>query len=296
MPPPLKKLLVTGASGFLGWNLCRAAAPHWQLFGTTFTHQVAVPGVTCFNVDLTHYDATKSLLDRIAPDGVIHTAAAKDPNFCQENRAVSQQINVEAPTNLAGLCADRNIPFVFTSTDMVFDGSAAPYLETAPVSPINFYGEQKVSAESNILERYPAAAVCRMPLMFGRPGPVSGSFLQPLVQNLKSGQTVNLFTDEFRTPLGGESASHGLLLALNSARGILHLGGPDRISRYDFGIYVAQALKLSSAQLNACRQQDVIMAAPRPPDLSLDSSRAIALGFSPLPLKPELASILLGQN
>ena len=291
-----KKLLVTGASGFLGWNLCRAAAPDWQLFGTTFTHEVAITGVECFSVDLTDYEATKALFNRISPDGVIHTAAAKDPNFCQENRSLSQKINVEAPANLAGLCAERNIPFVFTSTDMVFDGTAAPYVEAAEVSPINIYGEQKVSAENKILDRYPAAVVCRMPLMFGTPGPVSGSFLQPLVQSLKSGQTVNLFTDEFRTPIGGESASHGLLLALNSAQGILHLGGPDRLSRHDFGLYVAKTLNLTGANINACRQQDVVMAAPRPPDLSLDSSKAIGLGFTPLPVEQALASILQGQG
>lgn len=282
MPSAPKKLLITGASGFLGWNLCqKAATADWQVFGTAHSHPIDLAGATIRQIDLRDVSALKTLVDEIQPDAVIHTAAAKDPNFCQEHPTESHQINVDASINLAGLCADRDIPFVFTSTDMVFDGTSAPYSETSPVSPIHTYGKQKVLAEAQILERYPAATICRLPLMFGDAGPVAQSFLQPLIAQLKSGATVNLFTDEYRTPISGQVAAHGLLLALESNGGILHLGGSERISRFEFGRRVVETFGLNRANMNACLQQDVVMAAPRPPDLSLDSTKANQLGFAP---------------
>jgi len=289
MPSYPPKLLVTGASGFVGWNVCQlAAVTDWQVFGTSFSHPIEMEGVSSRTIDLRDFAALRALFADIQPDAVIHTAAAKDPNFCQENPTESHGINVDASVNLASLCADRDIPFVFTSTDMVFDGTSAPYSESSPASPIHVYGEQKVLAETRILTRNPAATICRLPLMFGDAGSVAQSFLQPMVQQLNSGTTVNLFTDEYRTPISGGIAAQGLLLALEKAQGILHLGGSERISRYEFGRLVVSTFNLANVSINACRQADVKMAAPRAPDLSLDSSQANRLGFTPPSLIEQL--------
>lgn len=271
MPSCLPKLLVTGASGFEGWNVCQLATERgWQVFGTTFSHPIELEGINMRTTDLRDFAALRALVAEIQPDAVIHTAAAKDPNFCQENPTESHGINVDASVNLAGLCADQKIPFVFTSTDMVFAGTAAPYAESSPVSPIHVYGEQKVLAETRILARNPEATICRLPLMFGDAGPVAQSFLQPMIKQLRSGAVVNLFTDEYRTPISGHVAAQGLLLALENANGILHLGGAERISRHEFGLMVVDAFKLSNVSINACCHADLKMAAPRAPDLSLN--------------------------
>ncbi len=163
----MKKLLVTGASGFLGWNICRTAKKEWKTFGTLFTRQCEIADVNIRKVDLTDSGKLKKLFQEIQPDAVIHTAAQTGPNTCQRNRAESQKINVVSSINIAGLCADYSVPCVFTSTDLVFNGLNAPYSEDDLVSPVSVYGEQKVLAEEGMLERYPNVAVCRMPLMFG---------------------------------------------------------------------------------------------------------------------------------
>jgi dTDP-4-dehydrorhamnose reductase len=69
---------------------------------------------------------------------------------------------------------------------------------------------------------------------------------------------------------------------------MIHLGGPESISRYEFGRLLFETFGLSNARLNPCRQEDVKMPALRPPDVSLDSSKARALGFNPRPLKEEI--------
>lgn len=249
--------------------------------------------VTMLRVDLTNQEETTSLFRTVKPDAVFHLAAASGPNFCQLHPETTGRINVDAAVQLAGLAADSGIPFVFTSTDLVFDGEAAPYRENDPVSPVSVYGEQKVRAEAAILVRHPGAVVCRMPLMFGKASPVSESFLQSMVRSLEAGREVLLFTDELRTPLSARDAVQGLFLALGKTRGeVLHLGGRERISRLDFGMLVARVLGQQPEKLRGCRRLDIPMAAPRPRDVSLDSSKAFDLGFQPGQIESELGHIL----
>ena len=290
----MKKLLVTGVSGFLGWNLCQLAKQEWQVYGTYFSKLVDIPGVNLAKVDLRDFQELKRLFEEIKPAAVIHTAAQSNPNFCQTHPEESYLINVTASLNIARLCRDYSIPCAFTSTDLAFNGLNPTYRETDPVSPINHYGEQKVLAEQGMLELNPTTAICRMPLMFGIAPTGATSFIQPFIKVLREGKELSLFTDEFRTPVSSQTAASGLLLALEKVEGIIHLGGKERVSRYEFGRLMADVLKLPQEKLKGCLQKDVQMAAPRPSDVSLDSSKAFALGYQPLSLREEL-ELLLGK-
>lgn len=285
----MKKLLVTGASGFLGWHLCQLAQQDWQVYGTYRTHTVDISNTTLLPIDLTDFSALTDLFQTLKPDAVIHTAALSQPNLCQDNPEASHRINVTASCNLAGLCADANIPCVFTSSELVFDGLNPPYRETDPVCPINLYGEQKVAAEVGMLERNADVTIARMPLLFGV-APAS-SFIQPFIERIRTGQTLNLFVDEVRTPISGTSAANGLLLVLDKAKGRIHLGGRERLSRYEFGLLLIEVLQLQNVKVNPCYQSDVPMAAPRAPDVSMDSSLAFSLGYQPGLVKDELQAI-----
>ena len=257
-----------------------------------FSHDVKIPNVQIVKIDLRNLQEIKRLFQDARPHAVIHTAAASDPDFCQDNRTASHKINVDVPIAIAGVCSDYEIPYVFTSTDLVFDGLNPPYREIDPVCPVNVYGEQKVLAEQGVLESYPMAAICRLPLMFGLSGPVATSFIQPMIKALKGGQELRLFVDEFRTPLSARTAISGLFMSLDKVSGLIHLGGPERISRYDFGTLMAKILKTENARLIPCKHKDIETAAPRPQDVSLDSTKALASGFRPLALANELQEIL----
>ncbi len=275
-----RRLLITGASGFLGWHLARAAQATWQVEGTYHRHVPPLPGVKLHCIDLTDAIVLKEWLTQVAPDAVIHTAALSQPNRCEQEPDLSYAMNVEATRVLAQFCGDRQIPFAFTSTDQVFNGQAAPYDETSLPSPISVYGRHKVEAEAIIHALHPAAAICRLPLLYGPPSPTAECFLQGFLRTLEAGQPIHLFTDEFRTPAYVEDAATGLLLALE-ASGLLHLGGPDRLSRYDFGLHLAEVFGFDKTLLVPSKQADVSMPAARPADVSSGSRRAVDLGYRP---------------
>ncbi|NET10476.1 MAG: SDR family oxidoreductase [Merismopedia sp. SIO2A8] len=295
-----KTLLITGASGFLGWYVCQEAQRQgWAVHGTYHTHPIQLPDVTVHQLDLRHLDAVQDAIAHIAPDAVIHAAAQARPNRCEIDPDAAYQSNVIASIHLAetlGRSRPGGIPCVFVSSNQVFDGRHAPYNETDAVCPINVYGHQKVTAEQEVLARNPAALVCRMPLMFGS-APTAPSFLQGFLQRLDQGEPLNLFMDEFRTPLSGMDAAKGLLLAINTMVGkterLLHLGGPERLSRYEFGQILVAVLGLNESRITACCQTDLQMAAARAPDLTMDSRRAIALGFTPMSVRSALEQLKL---
>ncbi|MEG3439908.1 NAD(P)-dependent oxidoreductase [Pannus brasiliensis CCIBt3594] len=295
----MKKLLITGVSGFLGWHIYRYTRSNWNSFGTYFSKNVNSEDPNLIKIDLTDSIALTELFATLKPDAVIHAAALSKPNLCQESPEISRAINVDASRQIAELCSRYGIPCVFTSTDLVFDGKKSPYKETDPVSPVSIYGEDKVKAEIAILEVYPNTAVCRLPLMFGSPSPTADSFIQPFIKTLQEGRELSLFTDEYRTPASARAITRGLLLALERVSGILHLGGKERVSRYEFGLVMARVLNLPTATLKACLQADVPMSAPRPKDVSLDISRAIGLGYDPSSIEMELEAIkheIIGKN
>ncbi|MEM7796136.1 MAG: NAD(P)-dependent oxidoreductase [Cyanobacteria bacterium P01_C01_bin.118] len=286
----MPKLIVTGASGFLGWHLCQVATD-WEVYGIYRSKPLTIPGTTLLKADLTNTQELHTLFQTIQPDAVVHLAAESSPNRCQEDPAASHRINVIVPRDLAELCADADIPLAFASSEQVFNGLNPPYREDDSPSPINLYGEQKALAELEVLKRYPKTAICRMPLMFGAAPPTASSFLQPFLQKLRNKQELKLFTDEIRTPASGTTAAKGLLLALQKVQGIIHLGGKERISRYEFGRLMIEIFALPTDGLKPARQQDVKMSAPRPPDVSLDSSKAFEIGYKPLSIREELNAL-----
>ncbi len=281
-PRPGRRLLVTGASGALGGFLCRTALrTGWQVIGAYRRNPLRIPGVSGVQMDLSQTEALPRLLSEIQPQAVIHAGAVAGIQSCEADPSATWTVNVSASRQIARWCADHLVALVFTSSDMVFGGDRAPYAENDPVAPLCRYGEQKAAAEQAVLAEWPQAAVCRLPLMFGPGGGARTTFDEKMIDDLKAGRRVSLFQDEFRTPVDLESAAEGLLVLLDRGRGLFHLGGDRRVSRYEMGKLVAELLGRDQSLLLPVRRKDVPMAALRPADLSLRSDRARALGYRP---------------
>ena len=314
MPP---KLLITGATGLLGSHILRAAQEHWHPVGTYHRTtrrqaQYFFGNIDHGRIDLGDYSETKVMIADVQPAAVIHTAAITDLDYCQKYPDESLRINLNAAIDLAALCGDSEIPFLFTSTDLVFDGSSAPYTEDDPPTPINIFGEHRALAEEGILAAYADAVIARLPLLIGYASLGRESFYHKLVSAFRGEREVTLFGDEIRTPVGAAVAAHGLLKIAGSGfeddvniaeidRVVdrLHLGGRDQVSLYELGLLTLRILGLNEQLAVPISVLDsytgslqTVFLAARSANVALDSTRAYELGYDPPPLRSQLEELL----
>ena len=285
------QIIVTGASGFLASNFCHLYNDEFDITGIYHSHKVELPHVKTIKLDLTDKHATEEYIRANQPNGIVHLAALSNPNICELKTLDSFKTNVQATVILAEICADLDIPFVFASTDLVFNGINAPYAEEAPTLPISTYGFHKVMAESKAMEIYPKTVICRLPLMYGHPYAHGESFLQPILRELKQNKNVTLFTDEYRTVVSAREACAGLKLALGLNCNLLHFGGKESYSRFEIGQKICDVFGFERRLLLPTRQVKVNMPARRPPDVSLTHKKALQLGWQPSDLLVELSMI-----
>jgi dTDP-4-dehydrorhamnose reductase len=184
---------------------------------------------------------------------------------------------------MARICARRGMALVCLSTDLVFGGDQAPYAETDAPDPLLTYGRTRLEGEQAVRAAHPLAVVARLSLVSGRGYGPRGTATEWIAWALAVGRPLRLYTDQHRTPIDTLSIADGVgLLLRKNARGLFHLGGPERISRHEMGRRVALALGLPTELIEPVAQAEHYTGAPRPADVSLDSGRARReLGFAP---------------
>lgn len=271
-----RPVLVTGASGYLGEQLLRALlADQLPACGTFQTRSIANLQRSLRQIDLRQPKAVDELIAALEPSTVFHCAAMTDVAQCQANPAAAHANNVEATSNLVE-AVSRMAPdasFVFLSTDLVYDGLHPPYNESSPPNPVSCYASTKLQAEALAMQ-LPKSAVVRTALMFGRRGVHKASFLGWMVDTLAAGRELPLFVDEFRTPIFVDDLVLGLRqIAAQGMTGVWTVGGPQRLSRWEMGEIVASKLGFDRRLLKPARLADALYSAPRPPDVSVDSTR-----------------------
>jgi dTDP-4-dehydrorhamnose reductase len=270
----IMRIVVTGASGQLGAYLVPAlrAAGHHSLFPWS-----RCGGGATTAVDLSDANNVAAALGSHDPDLIIHAAARSRAEEVRREPRHAWAVNVESTRQLARWCLERGRRLIFTSTDMVFDGTRGWYREDDPPRPILEYGRTKAAAEESVLE-VPGGLVARISLLYGPSKAGRPSFFDSALSRLRAGEPQVFFADEYRTPLHYAKAAEALiLLAEREARGIVHVAGRERVSRHELMLRVADALALGSGLIHANRREDVPAAEPRPADVSLDTTRLTEL-------------------
>ena len=219
------RAIITGAAGLIGQYLVKTAprwAPDWH-----------VQGLTRADLDLTDPANVERTWQSIKPAAVIHCAALSRTKDCEQDPASARRINVEVTAHLAQLSQD--IPFIFLSSGEVFDGKTGWYDETNEPNPINVYGQTKLEAERAVLQN-PRHTVVRVVLTAGMSETGDRSFVEEMCRTAKSGKDVTLYADEFRCPLpAGVIARVTWELVDLKQPGLYHLGGNERLSRWEIG-------------------------------------------------------------
>jgi dTDP-4-dehydrorhamnose reductase len=276
--------LITGANGLLGYRVGEQAARRGEAFGMVRAPDRRVAdGVAPVLADLANLSALRAIILMVRPQYVIHLAAMTKVADCESDPDTSLALNVSASQELAKASHELGAQFVFASTDMVFDGDRGPYAESSEARPLNVYGKHKLMAEKAIFDVCPTALVCRLPWMFGVPTPQYDGHFGAMVRSLLAEESVTLFEDEFRTPLGTDQVAK-LLLDLStgsldvgsdaagenaSVPRTIHFAGPLSTSRYEIGCWAAEALNLSTDLIVCAKRAAWQSTAQRPANSSL---------------------------
>lgn len=256
---------ITGAGGLIGHALVESPyRPHrWQ-----------PRGLTRPELDLTNFREVEHAFLRESPQAILHCAALSKSPACQADPSLAWQLNVAVTQHLAALA--QGIPFFFFSTDLVFDGQRGRYVESDPTNPLSVYGTTKLAAEQVVLAN-PRHTVLRTSLNHGTSPTGDRGFNEETLNTWRSGRTTRLFVDEFRSPIPAAATARATWELLDaSATGLFHVAGAERLSRWEIGQHLAQQNPAITARLEAASLREYI-GAPRPPDTSLNSSRAQSL-------------------
>jgi dTDP-4-dehydrorhamnose reductase len=217
--------------------------------------------------------AVEDLMARLRPGVVVHTAYLQGGDRMR-------RVNVDGAAHVAAAAARHGARLIHLSTDFVFDGELGrPYREDDPPGPVNDYGATKLDGERAVLESHGDALVVRTSLIYGaaEPGPAE----RMVVDALAGRADVAFFEDELRSPVAcGDLAVALVELAALPQRGVLHLAGPDPVSRLEFAQLIAAHRGADPSRLRTGRSAGG--AVRRPLDCVLDSSRAYRLLRSPV--------------
>jgi dTDP-4-dehydrorhamnose reductase len=263
---------VTGAGGLIGSYLVRN--PPKSL------NDLCIVGLTRPQLDLSDFTAVRQKFARDNPRFVIHCAALSKSPACQAQPEQAWKINVELTRLLSELA--NQIPLVFFSSDLVFDGRQGFYDESAEVNPLSIYAETKVVAENVVLSN-PRHLVIRTSLNGGESPSGDRGFNEEMRNAWAAGKTLKLFTDEYRCPIAAQVTAQATWeLALSGRSGLYHLAGAERLSRWEIGQLLAARWPEANPRIEPGSLKDYI-GAPRPPDTSLDCRKAQSLLSFPLP-------------
>jgi dTDP-4-dehydrorhamnose reductase len=218
----MKKVLVTGANGMLGQDLC----PILEDEG----YEVVETDIQ--NLDITNPEMVSQVLNSEQPDIVIHCAAYTNVDKAEEDLETARKINAYGTENLAKVCGENGITMVYISTDYVFSGNGTkPYLPTDETAPLNNYGLTKWEGEEAVRKYVPKHFITRTSWLYG----IHGKNFVETMLSLADKQELKVVDDQIGCPTWTVELSNGIVKILKTENyGTYHICGSGKTSWYGF--------------------------------------------------------------
>lgn len=283
-----KRLLITGSNGLLGQKLVELLRKqaNVDLIATArgVNRLPVTDGYTYASLDITDQEEVNAVFDQFKPEIVIHTAAMTNVDTCETDQEGCDLLNVDAVAFIIQACEKHNSYLCHLSTDFIFDGAAGPYTEEGIANPISYYGESKLKAEQLLFDSTIRWSIARTVLVYGIVPDMSRSNIVLWVKkSLEEGKTIQVVTDQFRTPTLAEDLAIGCwLLAKDEVEGIFNISGSDFLTPYEMAVMTADYYGLDKSLLQKADSSTFQQTAKRPARTGfvLDKAKKV-LGYAP---------------
>lgn len=283
------RVLITGGSGLLAvnWALCRRKKD--EVWLGLHRRVINIPATKTVMVGLPSEANIKHLINKVSPDLIIHTASITDVDKCEAHEETALRVNADYAGMIAKTASANNKKLIHISTDHLFDGKTPFMTETDVPNPLNTYGASKLAAERLISNENPEALILRVNF-FGWGPNYRRSFSDWILASLWQNQRITLYDNVIFSPLYVTeivSAAHLLLVA--GATGIFNLASSDAISKYNFGIKLAEQFNLDKNLIDRGFYDEKKEIA-RPLDMSLNNRKFLnQCGIDALPINRSIA-------
>jgi len=277
------KVLVTGATGLLGWWIAKAFSEGgFEVYATYHAQSPrGLEGVRWIRMDLGDPLSAAGVVEELRPDMIVHSAAYTDVDGCEVNKEYAYRVNYLATKALAKASSKIGAYFVYISTDYVFDGERGMYREDDVPNPVNFYGFTKLLGEVAVLSILEGSSVVvRVSGLYGYSPTGKKNFGIRALESLLRGEEVKAFIDQYLSPTYVVKLAERILRVVEKRiTGIIHISG-ERLSRYEFAVMLAEELGVDRGLVKPAEMKNAKLVARRPRDSSLDTSRAAEEGLS----------------
>lgn len=265
-------ILITGASGLLGAHLTAALLREHNVVGVDRHPWWGDQPANIIMGELATPGFVKDIVNRASPDILVHCAALANVDACEQDPMRAYACNAEITWEVAR-AAPADCLVVYITTDSIFAGDTQFATEEDVPCPRTIYGRSKLHGEWHVMQAAQNHLIVRTNF-YGWSSGRKQTSAEWIYHSLATGRPITLFEDFFFTPIYVvDFVARLRLLMERDYRGIVHLCGKERVSKYRFGSLMAEAAGLSMAAVHRGRMNDVPLAAARPKDMSLSSDQ-----------------------